>query len=67
MRQTVKKSPAEKLVEAMEELTAHLQKTSTCHPMKAYDALPKNHQVLFDNLTKAISIRVYGEKPEEKA
>lgn len=58
-------SAAEKLVAAMEELTEHLKSLSKCHPMKAYGALPQKHKDLFDNLTKAISVRIYGENPQE--
>lgn len=55
------KPPEDVLIDAVVELTEMLKNAEKCSQRPAYFALPKHHRQVFDELTKAISIRAFGE------
>ena len=64
MGKIVKKSAADRIIDAMRELTQHLRNPHECLTLEAYNLLEPQHKVLFDRLMQAISKRTFGEQAE---
>lgn len=58
------KSAADRIIDAMRELTQHLRNPHECLTLEAYNLLEPQHKVLFDRLMQAISKRTFGEQAE---
>ena len=57
------KSEAERIIDAMRELAAHLRNPEKCLTLEAYNKLAPRHRILFDKLMQAISKRTFGDTP----